>query len=137
MQINSHTSIFHIPIVFHQVGDTPLHCAAHRGHDSTALELLSHEASIHAPTNMGSTPLHYAAYQGHDVTVSLFLRHNANIQAKTTSGDTPLHCAAYQGHGETVSLLLNHNANIHATNNVSVCTRPCIRLLFVPHPRDR
>lgn len=77
------------------MGWTPLHRAAHAGHDATVKQLLAVAPLTAAARNgMGWTPLHHAAWAGHSSLVELLLAAAPDTAAARTLLDRiPLHDA--------------------------------------------
>lgn len=69
---------------------TPLHWAAHGGHEAAATLLLQRGASVAAANGEGWTPLHYAACAGHGAVVALLLRSGADPDTPNAAGRSPL-----------------------------------------------
>ncbi|KAM9776316.1 GA-binding protein subunit beta-2-like isoform X1 [Syngnathus typhle] len=97
-----------------QLGTSPLHLAAQRGHYSTADVLLRAGVSRDARTKVDRTPLHMAAAEGHTIIVELLVRSGADINAKDMLKMTALHWAAQHGHHGVVETLIKHGADVHA-----------------------
>jgi hypothetical protein len=72
-----------------QWGRTPLHVAARRNCDLTAMLLLSRGAAVDATTTEGWTPLHVAQRSGHPLVRDLLLAHGADPERKDGSGKVP------------------------------------------------
>uniref|UniRef100_UPI003D81C575 Designed ankyrin repeat proteins,Ferritin heavy chain, N-terminally processed n=1 Tax=Homo sapiens TaxID=9606 RepID=UPI003D81C575 len=96
------------------VGVTPLHLAAQRGHLAIVSVLLAFGASVNAADLWGQTPLHLAATAGHLEIVEVLLRSGASVNARDNIGHTPLHLAAWAGHLEIVEVLLAYGADVFA-----------------------
>ena len=102
----------------YQEGNTPLHCAAEKGHTAIVDTLLAHGADAKAVAKTGWTPLHYAADEGHTAIVHALLSKGADAKAvEIVQGHTPLHYAAGGGHNAIVDTLLAHGADAKAENN--------------------
>lgn len=102
--------------IMDNLGYTPLHWAAHCGHESAVCALLSGGASIEAANRNKYTPLHVAVQQGKANVVYTLLRHDANTKAFNRFGDTPLHEAASGNREIIVCTLLRYGANLEAIN---------------------
>ena len=63
---------------------TPLHEAAHRGHEAMVGLLLEHAADFSARDRVDFTPLHEAAFGGHAAVVRRLLDKGADIESKTS-----------------------------------------------------
>lgn len=86
-------------------GNTALHAACWRGHQSVVLSLLSAGAKVD-PTAAGpeggtasAMPLHFAARQGHVDVVNALVAAGAKPDQSEEHGMTPLHGAAAHGAG--------------------------------------
>jgi ankyrin repeat protein len=93
-------------------GSSPLHLAAHKGHEHNARILLEHKADINARTKSGWTPLHVAVRNGREAVARILINENADLNAKAEEGTTPLHVAASNGHSGMIRLLLGSGADI-------------------------
>jgi len=74
-------------------GNTPLHCAAWKGHVDAVRVLLDAGAHVHAKStndHYGDTPLHAAAHGNHKEVVALLIARGADVNAKNPAGRTPL-----------------------------------------------
>ena len=80
-----------------ETGMTPLHWAAHGGHEEVAQVLLQRGADACAGNAEGWTPLHYAACAGHQTVATLLLRCGADGAATNHAGRTPLQMAKDSG----------------------------------------
>lgn len=76
------------------LGDQPLHLAAHHGCTAIAKSLLAAGAQINAKTEMGKTPLHNAVWSQKPKMVELLLEQGADPTIEDDTGATPLYCAA-------------------------------------------
>lgn len=85
-------------------GWTPLHAAAHAGHDEMVLLLVGEGAYVDAVDVDGNTPLHLAAAAGHDGTVRALLTCRADPTIRNRNGDKPIDLA--MGHREVYEALL-------------------------------
>ena len=90
------------------VGNTPLHWAAHNGHMDVAQLLLANKADVAAKNNYGYTPLHRAAEEGNKNLAELLLASKAEVNAKDNHGLTPLYLALGHGHKDVAELLREH-----------------------------
>jgi len=59
-------------------GETPLHCAAFKGHKEVVESLLAHKAKVDAEANNAVTPLHMAADRGYKDVVELLRQHGGH-----------------------------------------------------------
>ena len=89
-------------------GETsPLHVAAHVGHEQVVELLLARGANIKAKDDRGNTPLHEAAAKGHASVVRELLAHGADVWAKNDGDRTPLFVACERaGNVEVVEMLI-------------------------------
>jgi len=90
---------------YYTSGCTPLHWAAHFGHEAVVRLLLENNADIEARDNDGRTPLHWAAARGHEAVVRLLLENKAYIEARDNDGRTPLYYAVRKDYKAVVRLL--------------------------------
>ena len=79
-------------------GATPLHAAAHNGHERVIKLLLDHGADPVAVDEDGWTAVFSVAVNGHESIVKLLLDRGADAKKFTENGSTPLHAAAQNGH---------------------------------------
>ena len=94
------------------LGYTPLHFAASKGHTVVVGLLLEKGASINAKDGFDSTPLHNAAINGHTSTVKLLLEKGASPEAKNKINKIPLHYAEKYNYSEMAQLLKNKAAEL-------------------------
>jgi ankyrin repeat protein len=99
-----------------ELGETPLHVAAVRGHLEIASLLINEGANVDARDERNLTPLHAAAWIGHKKTVDLLIAKGSDINARGENGVSPLHVSALSGSNETLALLINNGADINARN---------------------
>jgi TonB family protein len=92
-------------------GNTPLHCAAEKGHKDVAELLLSHKAEVNAQNNKGEIPLHLAAEQGNKEVVELLLANKSDVNAKTNKGMMPLDLAVSNNRKDVTELLSRRAGN--------------------------
>lgn len=75
-------------------GDTPLHFAAHYGHEVLTKVLLVLKADPNVKNIYGDTPLHNAISEGHSELVSSFLEfEHVDLDVRNENGDGLLHIA--------------------------------------------
>lgn len=89
-------------------GLTPLHFAAHSGHDRVVLILLDDpRVEVNCNNNGGRTPLHVAASNGHYIVVQILLAdQRVEVNCNDIDGYTALHGASWCGRSRVVQLLL-------------------------------
>ncbi|KAK4066076.1 hypothetical protein Purlil1_13975 [Purpureocillium lilacinum] len=90
---------------------TPLHWAAHNGHELMVWLLLAFGAALEATTSDGSTALHLAARQGLANIARNLLRAGANIHTTNNDGWSPAHGAARYEQVEVLRVLLKMGAD--------------------------
>ena len=100
------------------LGWTPLHKAASKGHLGVVRVLV--KADVNAHDKCGDTPLHKAASEGHlDVVRVLASEFKADVNAHDWDGDTPLHKAAGRGHLDVVRVLASEfKADVNAGDGI-------------------
>ncbi|KAF7625823.1 NACHT and ankyrin domain protein [Aspergillus flavus] len=99
------------------MGITPLHCAAHRGHEEMVELLLDNKANINATCRDGSTAIHLAAEQGQRRIMRLLLMRRANSRTANRQGLTALQMAVGTAYDEsTVPLLIKSRSDMDAQN---------------------
>ena len=111
--------------VVDQFDTTPLHKAAGRGDDETAVRiaeaLIQAGANVNAPPNIpptfvtGGTPLGLAAGRTNVAMVRLLIAHGADVHARGRF-DAPLHFAARSGNLEIAQALMEAGADLQAGN---------------------
>ena len=91
-----------------QVGDTPLHVTAYRGHAPIIPLLTKKDSPVTKLRNTeGDTPLHLAASGGHSEVVEKLLQEDSDVvNAQNFQGRTPLHEAAKNGSESVIKLLM-------------------------------
>lgn len=99
-------------------GWTPLHLAAHFGHEDVVRLLLERGAAVDVRSRnvMANTPLHAAAGR-HPRICQILVEAGADVNSRQEGGWTPLHAAARSGHEDTVELLLSRGADPTLTND--------------------
>lgn len=101
--------------VENNMGATPLHLAAQRGHLGICKSLIQAGADVHARTRpLDQTPLYLAAMEGHVEVLRCLVDAGAKINSSSRGGWTPLHGAARRGHTEAISFLISRGANLMA-----------------------
>ena len=93
------------------MGNTPLACAAWKGHEGVVKILLEQDhVSPDGPCRDGQTPLGWAAWKGHEGVVKILLEQNhVSPDRPDRHGQTPLGCAAWKGHEGVVKILLERD----------------------------
>jgi ankyrin repeat protein len=102
-------------------GRTPLHMAAHRGHEAVVVLLLQAGADVNKATANTSivvscTALSLAGGGGHVAVVALLLQAGALVDKADDYGATPLSTAAGCGHVAVVDLLLQAGACVNSAD---------------------
>ena len=105
-------------------GDTALHFASARDHDTMVRYLVENEADVNAQNRDGSTALHLACGNNCLRVVRYLLKSDAKTEIPTTKYNgysdrtkgMALHWAALAGHVEAVALLLNRGAFVDSRN---------------------
>lgn len=92
---------------------TPIHFAAHYGHDEIIRSLLDNGAKINATNDEGKTALHFASICGYINYVSVLLGKGCDIEAKDNHLKTSLYCAVENDKTEMVEYLLENGTNIN------------------------
>ena len=96
-------------------GWTPLHYAAHKAHEESALLLIKHGADLSATSpNDGYMPIHAASTLK---TMKLFIRHGSPINKKTRTGENLLHIAAKGDSLDMVKFLMDKGFPLNAPDN--------------------
>jgi|HubBroStandDraft_6_1064221.scaffolds.fasta_scaffold759160_1 ankyrin repeat protein len=90
------------------IGGTPLHQAAFKGHTDVAELLLASKANVNAKDNNGQTPLQWVAEAGYSDMAKLLLANKADVNAKDNNGRTPLAWALHFNHEDLAELLRQH-----------------------------
>ncbi len=99
-----------------EIGQTPLHCAARKGHDKVAAVLLAAKADVNRADIVGWTALHCAASAGHSEVVKMLLERRAAVDPKDLYGSTPLDRAIAGGHAEVAKALIEKGATSPTTS---------------------
>jgi ankyrin repeat protein len=97
--------------------DTPLICAAEKGHIAVVELLLGAGADPNAQQSGGWSAIHYALLKRNEDMASIILEHSPNLNLSTITGVRPLHLAAMHGLTATTCSLLDRGAEIDATDN--------------------
>ncbi|KAL1496537.1 hypothetical protein AB1Y20_014143 [Prymnesium parvum] len=112
----------HLSSTRRQEGYTPLHCAAHKGHENAVRLLLEKNADIAARNNVRVCACGWrreSVAMGAALTpLTPHLPSPALASPLRQGGLSPLHCAAYNGHEGAVRLLLENNADFAARENL-------------------
>lgn len=106
-------------------GFTPLHLAAHFGHDETTKFLIIKGADINAISKheLRVTPLHAALFGGQLSTARVLIERGANVEIRRggkgvpRSGWTALHYAVGYGFCDLVAPLIEKGADLNAQDN--------------------
>ena len=104
------------------LGESPLHQAAVKGHEAVVKVLLSKGADINQADNNGTSPLLAAVGNVRVAVVILLLSSGANVNLADNKGKSPLHDAAmhwgdYSNRGALVAVLLSNGADINQVDN--------------------
>lgn len=98
-------------------GETPLHYAAKKGHQTILLFLIQNNAKTNEKNREGNTPLHLAVSNGHErCTKALIFCSEDGVNDKNNIGNTPLHIAAKLGYLEIIKVLIEGGASVHLNN---------------------
>ena len=102
-----------------EVGRTPLHDAASRGHAPVVSILIAAGADVNAKNNVGKTPLHQAADRKRATIIAILLATGADVNARDNNGETPLYMPIARGWGyaPVISILIAAGADVNAKNN--------------------
>lgn len=93
-------------------GQTPLMCAALKGHSHIVEILLYYGASTLLMDENDVTALHMTAQHGSVVVAKMLMKAGAPLEPKDAKTCTPLHLAADQGHVELMNALIDSGADI-------------------------
>ncbi len=98
---------------------TPLHLAAHRGHNSAVTALLGAGAKVAARTSTGVEPLHLAAESGDPATVEALIAAGADVDAvDSRMSRTPLMFATAKGELDVMRALVHGGASVGVATRV-------------------
>lgn len=92
--------------------ESPLHCAAKRGHLKIVKELIVRCANINALDHLNNTPLHIAAEHGHVAVVKELLEKGADAEVINGSGKKPMDMALGGNRGTLVEIFAKHNKKL-------------------------
>ena len=96
----------------HKCGETALHWAAERGHESISELLLLHEGLLDAQDAFGETALHYAAGNGHELVAEVLLRNRPTVLLQDKKGWTPRAYAEQNGHTNISRILKEYSGDM-------------------------
>ena len=89
------------------LGRTPLHLAAHRGHVKLAAWLIQQGADVNGrDSNYQLAPLHLAAWGGNLETVRLLLKNGADLQVREKDNENALYYAALSNNLQLAKFLV-------------------------------
>ena len=71
-------------------GETPIYCAANKGHTEIVKILAPLSDHLNAPNKFGKTPIYWAAQQGHTEIVKILAPLADNPNAPNNIGRTPI-----------------------------------------------
>ena len=92
-------------------GDSALHHAVGKGHETTVKELLRRGAKLDSQNRLGFTPIRFACQEGYTVIVEMLLNNGANPQLPDFSGFYPIHTAAQNNRAMTMKKLLHYGCD--------------------------
>lgn len=95
---------------------TPLHIAAHKGHDTLVQMLVKQGANVNACDYYHQTPLYNAVKKGHLYTARFLIKKNADVNIADEEATTPLQRSVYSGYLKMIRLLLNAKAAVNTIN---------------------
>ncbi|HUU04264.1 MAG TPA: ankyrin repeat domain-containing protein [Patescibacteria group bacterium] len=100
------------------LGRTPLHLAAHRGHVKLAAWLIQQGADVNGrDSSYQLAPLHLAAWGGDLETVRLLLKKGADLQAREKDNENALYYAALSPNLELVKFLVAKGLKVRDTES--------------------
>uniref|UniRef100_A0A7S1AYJ4 Uncharacterized protein n=1 Tax=Noctiluca scintillans TaxID=2966 RepID=A0A7S1AYJ4_NOCSC len=100
-------------------GWTPLHFAAHGGHQLACEVLVSYGADVNAADDMEMRPLHRAAVSGNPEVCNFLARSGGDLAATDVMGNTPMHTACEEGHAMATRSMLQMGADPAALDGLS------------------
>ncbi|EPY85670.1 serine/threonine-protein kinase TNNI3K, partial [Camelus ferus] len=99
---------------------TPLHIAAHYGHEQVTRLLLKFGADVNVSGEVGDRPLHLASAKGFFQIAKLLVEegHKADVNAQDNEDHVPLHFCSRFGHHDIVKYLLQTDLEVqpHVVN---------------------
>ncbi|XP_037081555.1 death-associated protein kinase dapk-1-like [Pollicipes pollicipes] len=105
------------PNIANQELETPLHCAAARGHLSVVRCLLDSGALCDTPDSTGATALHLALRRRHQPLAHLLLEAGASCDVADHVGERPIHIACAEGLLAAVQALCTYGCTVDVANN--------------------
>jgi ankyrin repeat protein len=97
--------------------ETPVLCAASRGHEHVVLALISLGAIVDAPeTKHGLTVMHYVGKFGMALALTQLLQRGVNLDVQDADGNTPLALATASAHVDVARALLRAGARADIPN---------------------
>ena len=104
--------------VVDRLGCTPLHYAAHKGHQKIVEVLLDAGASVDRVDPGEMTPLHLAVDRGFLSVVETLIAHDASVNTRGAGEKmSALHIAASRGHNDIILLLLDNGARVNGLDS--------------------
>lgn len=97
-------------------GTTALMYTSHKGHYSTALELIANYADPNKSNKNSFTALHYATINNHDSIAELLMLNGAESHPITNRRVSPLHYASAYGYPFLAYLLIEYGAYVDSTD---------------------